>query len=333
MREGLKWSDGEPVTTDDVEFAYKDVLLNEKLTPVFPDWLRSGSRSSGDKLNLEILDDFSFRVTFTKTYGRFPVQPALTSWRGYTDLLKPKHVLTKYHPDYTPMEDLASIIAEEELADGEWWTLPNKFDPESARRLLDEMGMDERDADGFRLGPDGNTFLVPIEVAMHAPDIVPAAEMVSEYWKDVGVKTTLKTLEPGLWGTRRNANDLKATVIWNVEPMWRTGGWLDFKPNNGWGRPWWTWYLTGGKEGEEPPAPIKRILELNEKVMEVIAASPEDIAVFDEIYQIHYDNVYFIPLTQNSLYPVVVNRDLRNVPFGGAGIGANLAGEQFFFKK
>ena len=36
LRPGLKWSDGVPVTMDDVLFAYEDVLLNEKLTPSFP---------------------------------------------------------------------------------------------------------------------------------------------------------------------------------------------------------------------------------------------------------------------------------------------------------
>ncbi|GAI63712.1 unnamed protein product, partial [marine sediment metagenome] len=39
MREGLKWSDGVPATTEDVLFAYEDVLLNEKLTPAFPLYL------------------------------------------------------------------------------------------------------------------------------------------------------------------------------------------------------------------------------------------------------------------------------------------------------
>ena len=53
MREGLKWSDGMPVTTDDVLFAYEDVLLNEKLTPVFPAWLTSG----GEPMKFEVIDE------------------------------------------------------------------------------------------------------------------------------------------------------------------------------------------------------------------------------------------------------------------------------------
>ena len=43
LREGLKWSDGVPVTTEDVQFTYEDFLLNEQLTPFFPTYLRSGN--------------------------------------------------------------------------------------------------------------------------------------------------------------------------------------------------------------------------------------------------------------------------------------------------
>jgi peptide/nickel transport system substrate-binding protein len=31
MREGLKWSDGQPLTVDDVVFTYNDIYLNEKI--------------------------------------------------------------------------------------------------------------------------------------------------------------------------------------------------------------------------------------------------------------------------------------------------------------
>jgi len=33
LREGMKWSDGQPFTADDIMFWYEDVLLNEALTP------------------------------------------------------------------------------------------------------------------------------------------------------------------------------------------------------------------------------------------------------------------------------------------------------------
>ena len=50
MRPGLKWSDGEPVTSDDARFMYEDVLSNEQLTPTFPSWMKTGSSASPSML-------------------------------------------------------------------------------------------------------------------------------------------------------------------------------------------------------------------------------------------------------------------------------------------
>ena len=67
--------------------------------------------------------------------------------------------------------------------------------------------------------------------------------------------------------------------------------------------------------------------------MQVTPASPEDEALYDELYQILYDNVFFFMTSEDSMYPVVVSQKLGNIPHAGFGIAANLAGEQFFFRE
>jgi peptide/nickel transport system substrate-binding protein len=42
LREGMKWSDGEPFTADDIVFWYEATVLNTELSPVYPDWLDVG---------------------------------------------------------------------------------------------------------------------------------------------------------------------------------------------------------------------------------------------------------------------------------------------------
>ena len=42
LREGVRWSDGEPFTADDIMFWYEDILLNTEMTPTFPKWLSPG---------------------------------------------------------------------------------------------------------------------------------------------------------------------------------------------------------------------------------------------------------------------------------------------------
>ena len=39
LRKGMRWSDGVPVTSEDVRFAWEDVLLHKAITPVLPNFM------------------------------------------------------------------------------------------------------------------------------------------------------------------------------------------------------------------------------------------------------------------------------------------------------
>jgi len=47
---GLKWSDGEPLTVDDVVFTYNDIYLNEKIPTDIKDILRIGKSRALPKI-------------------------------------------------------------------------------------------------------------------------------------------------------------------------------------------------------------------------------------------------------------------------------------------
>ena len=81
LREGLKWSDGEPLTADDVVFSYNEIYLNEKIPTGIRDILRIGS--TGAFPSVKKLD--SRRVEFTvpepfapflRYTGGIPILPA-----------------------------------------------------------------------------------------------------------------------------------------------------------------------------------------------------------------------------------------------------------------
>ncbi|WP_115850475.1 ABC transporter substrate-binding protein [Thermasporomyces composti] len=61
LREGVRWSDGEPFTADDLVFANEDVVKNEKLSPVPPE----------NPATFEKLDDYTVRITFERPNGLF----------------------------------------------------------------------------------------------------------------------------------------------------------------------------------------------------------------------------------------------------------------------
>lgn len=84
LRPGLKWSDGEPFTADDIVFTYNEIYLNEKISTGVRDILRIGT--SGAFPSVTKLDER--RVEFTVPE---PFAPFLRYAGGITIL--PKHIL------------------------------------------------------------------------------------------------------------------------------------------------------------------------------------------------------------------------------------------------
>jgi peptide/nickel transport system substrate-binding protein len=120
MREGMKWSDGEPVTTEDVRFVYEDIYLNEKLSPTFPRRFRTGFSATGEPMTLEVIDDYTFKITYPEPYGGFLRNLVIEGWNGYTELIRPAHYLKQFHINYTTLEELEPLLREQNLTD-EWW--------------------------------------------------------------------------------------------------------------------------------------------------------------------------------------------------------------------
>jgi len=95
LRAGTRWSDGAPFTTADVRFWYEDILLNEELTPVIDQDLAPG----GTPLQLEVQDDYSFKLTFAVPYPSvIDILPSLALWA-------PKHYLQQWHVNYNDEAD------------------------------------------------------------------------------------------------------------------------------------------------------------------------------------------------------------------------------------
>jgi peptide/nickel transport system substrate-binding protein len=206
--------------------------------------------------------------------------------------------------------------------------VPSEYDPGLANDLLDEIGMTERDADGFRLAPDGNPFEVEFLVSQDASDIVPVTELIVENYKEVGVNASFEVVEGALNGERWNANLRKARVLWNHWPELWWGALWDANPGRGWGRLWSMWF-SDPDTGEEPPEEVKEFMHhRNQSIVVDGAAREAEIAAWKEMM---YENLYTIVTVERVPYPLIVNKDLRNVPTDGFAIAANFAMEQMYY--
>ena len=107
LREGVRWSDGELLTTEDVEFWWNDVMLNESLTAKIPSYFAPG----GNVMQVNIIDDYTFSFEYAEPYLAIADQmDRLTPW-------SPKHYMQRWHVDYN--EDAGKEADAEGF--GEWF--------------------------------------------------------------------------------------------------------------------------------------------------------------------------------------------------------------------
>lgn len=120
LREGLKWSDGEPVTMDDVKFAMEinaDPVVNPGAKGRQPDWMREGGQPSGADPKITYIDDWTFEWKYEKPYHGLLLTLAIQGWRGYTEVLMPKHYLQNYFYKYTDQAKLDEKAKELDIVD------------------------------------------------------------------------------------------------------------------------------------------------------------------------------------------------------------------------
>jgi ABC-type transport system substrate-binding protein len=92
-----------------------------------------------------------------------------------------------------------------------------EYRPDEANRLLDGVGLNRKDAEGFRLFP-GTNRRVTVELSVVPvfgpwPDI---AQLIARNWERVGIRTIVQVRERALHFQMRASNELQAE-IWNQD--------------------------------------------------------------------------------------------------------------------
>ena len=112
LREGMRWSDGQPFTADDIMFWYEDVLLNKDLTKgIDPLW----ASPTGTPVKVAKVDDETVTFTFDAPYATFLDRIAYGF--GAPPTLYPKHYLKQFHIKYNPDGIPALIKAQQGIED------------------------------------------------------------------------------------------------------------------------------------------------------------------------------------------------------------------------
>ncbi len=508
LRKGIKWSDGEPFTADDILFVYEDVLMNEELTPSFPRWLTV----DGKPVKIEKVDDYTVKFIFSDSVPLFLYQLALPI-NADALLYAPKHYMKQFHPKYTSKEELDKKVKESGFSswyelygakEDSWWvndperptiwawkaanspteqrfimdrnpyywkidpagnqlpyidriintlvtditmlnlkavtgeldfqwrhmTLDNytvlmenkdkgnyrvlkwrgargahpviyfnytckdpvlrelfnndkfrkalsiainreeinqlvyyglgkprqaslvpgvlhyspewekawaEYDPDKANAMLDEIGLSERDKDGFRLHPDDKRLELTIEYTPAFGPWTDIFEMVKKYWEAVGAKVAVKNIDRTLWQTRNDGNELEVTG-WQMDsqaPWLCEGTWM--APSDFWGIEFKRWWDSGGKAGVKPEGDMYKLLEAWDKVRKSRNQLELDSAA-EEMVELHMKNIWLIGTVGETPDIVIAKNYVRNVPEeliadGTFDTPRNAEPQQFFIKK
>lgn len=103
LREGIRWSDGYPFTSEDILFWWEDIANDENITPSVPvQWV-----TGGEPMEVTAVDDYTVKLEFEKPNGIVPILLAHIGpqWpRAFErfGFYAPKHYLDQFHPKYNP---------------------------------------------------------------------------------------------------------------------------------------------------------------------------------------------------------------------------------------
>jgi peptide/nickel transport system substrate-binding protein len=208
----------------------------------------------------------------------------------------------------------------------EWEDHCAQYDPDQANALLDEMGLNEKDADGFRLRKDGQPLEILIEYTTNIDSpAVDVIALVAQHWEAVGVNVEYKEIERELLFTRGQTNELMVGV-WHTD---RTNEARIYVPASGKivadsiagenpsTNEWFRWHNTAGAEGIEPPDDWKQHFAdidawhstTSEDEYKRLATKIFDFVILEKLR--------VIGTVGYSAWPVIVKNGIKNLPADG----------------
>lgn len=203
------------------------------------------------------------------------------------------------------------------------------YDVDLANKMLDEIGLDKKDANGIRLRSDGKPLEILIEHAAWAPDIGPAAELAAQYLNAVGIKASVKQLENNAYNQKQTNNEIQANTQWSHDQGWDSD-WTQGDSARA-GQMWEQWRASQGKTGSEPPAWIKKAYELDKARWSSVSGSDEYNKLREDGYAWERENLPYINFVEHVKYPMIAKKNLGNVATAGFAIASNFAGEQLYW--
>ncbi len=277
-----------------------------------------------DPVKREIFQNKDFRIALSHAINRQEIIDVVYVGQGEPYQLAPRPTSPFYN------ERLAKQYTE--------------YDPDLANEILDGI-FPEKNADGIRLGPDGNPISFPVDIDSTQQPRIDTMELVERYWAAVGIDIQLNTIDRSLLYTRKDSNE-HDVALWGgdggldviLEPRW----YFPFSGESLYAEAWQSWFNNPTGEGaltppEEPPAGPKEQMALYEQIKSTGDAQ-QQTELMKQILEIAADEFYAIGITLPAPGYGVVKNGFHNVlsPMPGAWLYPNPAPanpEQFWIEQ
>lgn len=226
----------------------------------------------------KVITDVRFRQAFSLALNRDEINEAC-----FMGLGKPRQAAP------CSLSPLSKILPD-------WADYYADYDPERANKLLDEMGLTEKNSEGFRLRPDGEPLSIRF---VTSADPIDEFELVKDYMADIGINFIIENIDRTLfearipsgqydiaswgWSIAASISRIKDTIL----PGKSAGL---FQP---WSPSWGKWLDTKGKEGIKPPEYIFKLDELADKVTQTPDTQVRN-QYFKEMFKILKENLFIV---------------------------------------
>jgi len=264
--------------------------------------------SDPDSAMRQLMRDQRFRKALSLGIDRMKCNEI--AWRG---LLQPQAATVSQEGWH-----FADIVGQELFE--QWKRADADFDLEKANALLDDMGLTQRDREGYRLRSDSKRLTIIMDVPSsklnrQENDI---GLIIAEGWRKMGIDAVLHTPPGAELGLRRTLGEYTISMHGEAEmDLFTYPDWVFPTLAKYWHPKVGKWYETGGKEGEPPTGPMIKLLDLYDAIKREKDLQKRHQYVRDAV-RIHIEEGPFhLGTAARSPSLVIVADHFHNVPRDG----------------